>query len=550
MVEGSCYNLAAMASKHSSHQHSFSKIWFARFHVNTWFRLSLALFLVAHSQTPNAEDLVWQRSVSKHTSARKIRLEQVRRHSARDRFQPTWKSLKQYRTPDWYRDAKFGIFVHWGVYSVPAFGSEWYPRLMYISGSPEFQHHAQTYGQQRNFGYKDFVPLFHGEKFDAQAWAKLFRESGARYVVPVAEHHDGFAMYDSKLTDWCASKIGPHRDIICELSSAIRREGLHFGLSSHRAEHYFFFNGGRAFDSDVQDSRYAALYGPAHTGISDPDWIGHPDPAYLDDWLARTTEVADKYHPELIYFDWWIGRAEFEPYLRDFLSFYYNQEAKGEQLPVVNFKEHAMPESAGVLDVERGQLGELRSLPWQTDTSISNQSWGYVENDSYKSPQTLVWQLVDVVSKNGNLLLNIGPQSNGTIPNEAQTVLREVGAWLRVNGEAIYSTRPWRVYGEGPTKAAEGAFHDRKETTFTAQDFRFTTDRKYLFAIALAWPESGRLLIHSLAQNSGVAIKAVSMLGSNTKIHWSQREEGLQIDLPQKLASSYAYSFQITATGI
>jgi alpha-L-fucosidase len=200
--------------------------------------------------------------------------------------------------------------------------------------------------------------------------------------------------------------------------------------------------------------------------------------------------------------------------------------------------------------VERGQLGELRSLPWQTDTSISNQSWGYVENDTYKSPQTLIWQLVDVVSKNGNLLLNIGPQSNGTIPNEAQTVLREIGAWLRVNGEAIYSTRPWRVYGEGPTKVAAGAFHDRKETTYTAQDFRFTTDRKYLFAIALAWPESGPLLIHSLGQNSGVAIKAVSMLGSNTKIHWSQRAEGLQIDLPQKPASSYAYSFQITAVGI
>ncbi len=541
-----------MKVKRSSHQHSYSKLWFAKIRLDAWFRLSLALLLVplVYSQTPNTEDLVWQRSVSQYTSARKIRLEQVRRHSAHDRFQPIWKSLEQYRTPNWYRDAKFGIFVHWGVYSVPAFGSEWYPRLMYIPGSPEFQHHVQTYGQQRNFGYKNFVPLFHAEKFDAQAWAKLFRESGARYVVPVAEHHDGFAMYDSKLTDWCASKMGPHRDIIGELSSAIRREGLHFGLSSHRAEHYFFFNGGRAFDSDVQDPRYAALYGPAHTDISDPEWIGHPDPAYLDDWLARTTEVADKYHPELIYFDWWIGRTEFEPYLRDFLSFYYNQEAKRGRLPVVNFKEHAMPESAAVLDVERGQLGELRSLPWQTDTSISNQSWGYVENDTYKTPQTLVWQLVDVVSKNGNLLLNIGPQSNGTIPHEVQTVLREIGAWLRVNGEAIYSTRPWRVYGEGPTKVAEGAFHDRKETPYTAQDFRFTTNRKYLFAIALAWPESGQLLIHSLGQNSGVAIKAVRMLGSNTKIHWSQRMEGLQIDLPQKPAGSYAYSFQITATGI
>ena len=540
-----------MKSRHSSQQHSFSRL-FAKVHLNAWFRLSFALVLVAlaYSQTPDAEDLVWQRSVSQHTSARKIRLEQVRRHNAHDRFRPTWKSLEQYRTPSWYRDAKFGIFVHWGVYSVPAFGSEWYPRLMYISGSSEFQHHVQTYGHQRNFGYKDFVPLFHAEKFDAQAWAKLFAESGARYVVPVAEHHDGFAMYDSELTDWCASKMGPHRDIIGELSSAIRREGLHFGLSSHRAEHYFFFNGGRAFDSDVQDSRYAALYGPAHTDISDPNWIGHPDPAFLDDWLARTTEVADKYHPELIYFDWWIGRSEFEPYLREFLSFYYNQAAKRGQLPVVNFKEHAIPEGAAVLDVERGQLGVLRLLPWQTDTSISNQSWGFVENDTYKSPQTLVWQLIDVVSKNGNLLLNIGPRSDGTIPNEAQNVLREIGAWLRVNGEAIYSTRPWHIYGEGPTKVAEGAFQDKKEQTFTAQDVRFTTGQKHLYAIALAWPESGQLVIHTLGRKSGVSVTAVSLLGSNAKIHWSQREEGLQIDLPQKPASSYAYTFKIDASGI
>ncbi len=541
-----------MTSKHAYQQHQFSRLWLARVHLYAWFSLSFTLVLVvlAYSQTPNAEDLVWQRSISQYTSARKIRLEQVRRHSAHDRFQPTWKSLEQYRTPNWYRDAKFGIFVHWGVYSVAAFGSEWYPRLMYISGSPEFQHHVQTYGQQRNFGYKNFVPIFHAEKFDAQAWAKLFAESGARYVVPVAEHHDGFAMYDSELTDWCASKMGPHRDIIGELSSAIHREGLHFGLSSHRAEHYFFFNGGRAFDSDVQDPRYAALYGPAHPDISEPDWIGHPDPAFLDDWLARTTEVADKYHPELIYFDWWIGRSEFEPYLREFLSFYYNRAAKRGQLPVVNYKEHAIPEGAAVHDVERGQLGELRSLPWQTDTSISNQSWGYIENDTYKSPQTLVWQLIDVVSKNGNLLLNIGPRSDGTIPNEAQTVLREIGAWLRVNGEAIYSTRPWRVYGEGPTKVAEGAFQDRKEKAFTAQDVRFTTGQEHLYAIALAWPESGQLVIHTLGQKSGVTVTAVSLLGSNAKIHWSQRAEDLQIDLPQKPASSYAYSFRITATGI
>jgi alpha-L-fucosidase len=186
-------------------------------------------------------------------------------------FQPNWESLKNFRAPQWYLDGKFGIFIHWGVYSVPAFGSEWYPRQMYLQGSAEFKHHVATYGPQRKFGYKDFIPLFKAEKYDPKAWAGLFKKAGAKFVVPVAEHHDGFPMYDSALTAWCAGKMGPKRDLIGDLAAAVRGEGLVFGLSSHRAEHWWFMNGGKTFDSDVRDPKYADFYGPAALEGTQPD---------------------------------------------------------------------------------------------------------------------------------------------------------------------------------------------------------------------------------------------------------------------------------------
>ncbi len=212
-------------------------------------------------------------------------------------FAAHWDSLHAYHVPAWYEDAKFGIFIHWGVYSVPAFGNEWYPRNMYLQGSPEFEHHLKTYGPQSQFGYKDFIAQFTAEKFDPDHWAGLFRQAGAQFVVPVAEHHDGFAMYDSALSDWTAAKMGPKRDLIGELAVAVRKQWLIFGLSSHRAEHWWFFNGGMAFDSDVQDPRYAGLYGPAQ-----PKTL-QPNEEHLDDWLARACEVVDKYRPQVVWFD-------------------------------------------------------------------------------------------------------------------------------------------------------------------------------------------------------------------------------------------------------
>jgi alpha-L-fucosidase len=448
--------------------------------------------------------------------------------------------------PAWYQDAKFGIFIHWGVYSVPAFGSEWYPREMYQQGSNEYKHHLATYGPQTRFGYKDFIPRFRAEHFDAAEWAKLFRDAGAKYVVPVAEHHDGFPMYNSGLTEWCAAAAGPHRDIIGELEKAVRAEGLHFGLSSHRAEHYFFMNGGREFPSDVQNAKYASFYGPAHVGPTRANqWAGHPDRAYLDDWLARSAELVNKYRPELVWFDWWIGQKEFEPYLRSFAAYYYNDAANRGSTAVINYKYTAFPEKAAVLDIERGQLERPRELFWQTDTSVSNESWGYIEHDTFKSPASLVWQLVDVVSKNGSLLLNIGPRPDGTIPDPVKLVLREIGGWLKVNGEAIYRTRPWTTSGEGPTKVLGGAFNDAKAQPFTSQDIRFTTTPDALYAIAMGWPADGRLLIRSLGSTSGVRVSNVSLLGSQAPIAWSQQSEELVLQLPAEPPGRYAFAFRI-----
>ena len=330
--------------------------------------------------------------------------------------------------------------------------------------------------------------MFKAERFSAADWARLFKEAGAKFVVPVAEHHDGFPMYDCSLTEWSAAKMGPKRDIVGELSRAVPAEGLVFGLSSHRAEHWWFFDGGMEFDSDVKDPRYAAFYGPARSQKKAEDKSEPPTKEYMDDWLARTAELVDKYHPQLVWFDWWIEQPAFAPYLQRFAAFYYNRGAQWQKGVAINYKNASFPAKAAVFDVERGQLPGIRPEFWQTDTSISKNSWGYVAKQDYKTAGAIVGDLVDIVSKNGALLLNIGPRPDGTIPEPEQEILREIGRWLKVNGEAIYGTRPWAVYGEGPTEVVGGSFNDTKRQAFTGQDIRFTTKPGALYAIALAWP--------------------------------------------------------------
>jgi alpha-L-fucosidase len=474
-------------------------------------------------------------------------------------FSADWDSLGGYRVPQWYRDAKFGIFIHWGVYSVPAFGDEWYPRNMYLQGSPVFKHHQETYGSQVKFGYKDFIPLFKAEKFDPEAWVELFARAGARYVVPVAEHCDGFAMYDSEVDPWNAAKMGPKRDVIGALESATRKRGLHFGVSSHRAEHWWWYDGGMKFDSDVKDPKYAKLYGPAqprHLNAQDdtkePDpnhleeWLP-PDNAFMDDWLARSAELVDKYHPDFFYFDWWIGQPAFQPYLKRFAAYYYDQANARQREVVMTYKEHYMPENVAVLDIERGKLDAIRLLPWQSDTSVSIHSWGYVKNDEYRSTKSLIDELVDVVSKNGNLLLNVGPRADGTISPEAQAILIEMGMWLKANGEAIYGTRPWLMYGEGPTKVHSSALNTDSQE-FTPEDIRFTSRGHVLYAIALGWPESGDLWIHALPNGTPYLkgpVCSVRLLGMDHELKWAQREDGLHIQLPSVQPDEPAFAFRI-----
>jgi len=456
-------------------------------------------------------------------------------------FKDSWESLSNYKIPEWYRNAKFGIFIHWGVYSVPAFSNEWYPRNMYQEGSKEFEHHVKTYGPQIKFGYKDFIPMFKAEKFDPDKWGELFLKSGAKYVVPVAEHHDGFQMYNSDLSQWNAYKMGPKRDILLGLSSQSEKQGLIFGVSSHRAEHWWFFDGGMKFDSDVKDPKYKDFYGPAHQAplkFDDFEEYEGPDQEFLEDWLIRTCELVDKYHPQIVYFDWWINHKVFKPYLKKFATYYYNQAFKWNKEVVINYKINAFPKNAAVFDVERGQLEGIRDLFWQTDTSISKKSWGYIEDDDYKSADEIIRALVDIVSKNGSLLLNIGPRLDGIIPEEEQNVLIKIGEWLNINGEAIYGTRPWKIFGEGPSKIKEGSFTDN-EIVFTPQDIRFTMKDENLYVIVMKQLHNNIIKVNSLAKGN-VKVNSVTLLRDNRTTKWTQDKQGLTVQIDnQQISSEY-----------
>ncbi len=458
---------------------------------------------------------------------------------AQERYQATWESLKKYQTPDWFRDAKFGIFIHWGVYSVPAFGSEWYPRQMYQQGSDEFKHHVATYGPQSKFGYKDFIPLFKAEKFNPQQWVALFKQAGAKYVVPVAEHHDGFAMYKTAYSKWNAVEMGPKRDVIGELAAEIKKQGLVFGLSSHRIEHWFFMNGGRKFESDVMGGKNEDFYGPAREENETPS------AEYMNDWLLRNTELVNNYQPQLFWFDWWIEQPAMDPYRKSFAASYYNKGLEWNKGVVINYKNISYPDGTAVLDLERGKLAGIRQLAWQTDDAIGNNSWGYAAGNTFKDAKYVITNLVDIVSKNGNLLLNIGPRSDGTITDEETQTLLGTGKWLEVNGEAIYGTRPWKLFGEGPTESASGSFADQKKP-FTAQDIRFTTKGDILYAIAMGVP-AANTTIKALGVKAGnSAISSIELVGSTEKVSWSQQADALVIKPSKNYPSQHAVTYKIS----
>ncbi len=503
-------------------------------------------------------DREWQQSVAKYDAERNHLLAEAEKQASDGPYRPDWATLMKYQQPQWYKDAKFGIFIHWGVYSVAAAENEWYPRNVYQpkqGAYKDFRAHWANGDESK--GYKDLIPLFKAERFNAEAWAKVFKEAGAQYVVPVAEHHDGFSMYDSGLSDWTVVKMGPKRDTLAELAKAVRAEGLHFGLSSHRAEHNFFYDGGRAIRSDVNDPKYASLYGPAHQWVEPGgdehamvnDWTFVSD-AWTRDWLARDTELVEKYKPEIVYFDWWMGQPNFRHAVTEFAAFYYNYAAAHGYAGVINFKDYALNRKAAVLDFERGQTDHIIPDHWQTDTSISNASWGYIEHDTFKSPEFLVHQLIDIVSKNGNLLLNFGPRSDGTIPEQVQSTLREMGAWLKVNGDAIYGTTYWKTYGEGPTKVVGGAFHDTDTKPYTPEDFRFTAKGSTLYAIGMACPEDHKAVIHALGtahEGASLPVGNIELLGSSEKVSFTQTADALEVTLPAGATCKYAYALKLTA---
>jgi alpha-L-fucosidase len=468
-----------------------------------------------------------------------INIDSIASPKGTELFQPDWDNIAQnYQFPEWFSDAKFGIFIHWGVYSVPAYAGEWYARNMYQMDSREYKHHIETYGEHTAFGYKDFIPMFKAEKFNADEWAKLFRESGAKYVVPVAEHHDGFAMYDSDLNEWNSVKMEPGKDIVGLLKKAVEREGLVFGLSTHRAENAWFYNGGMRFPSDVQDTTIT-LYGRRFPGQS-------YDESWAREWLAHTYELVNKYQPELIWFDWTVHNPVLMPYFNRFLAYYYNNALDWGKQVVVNTKQ-GYPTNIQVWDVERGKSDKMMLFPWQTDTSIGKRSWGYIDGEENKTAEQIVHDLIDIVSKNGCLLLNIGPRADGTITEEQQAVLLDIGKWLKVNGEAIYGTRCWKKLGEGDAKSTKGSFTDNTATIYTARDMRFTTKGNDFFVIVLNWDDAG-VIVKSLDKEAiaDAQIQHVQLLGSNEKIEWQQTDKGLKLSFPKIKPCEFAYSFKIS----
>jgi len=409
-------------------------------------------------------------------------------------YKPTWESLREYKeVPKWLRDGKFGIYTHWGPYAVHAHGENttWYSFNMYADADSEARKHFEkTFGKLTpEFGYKDLIPKFTAEKFDADEWAELFKKAGARFAGPVAEHHDGFAMWDTKYSDWNAAKMGPKRDIVGELEKAIKKRDMKFVTAFHHAANWFFFP---VWDKryDTGDPKNSGLYGQPHK----PGAMRNQ--AFLDEWYGKIIEVIDTYSPDFIWFDFALDSIP-EGYVKDFLAHYYNHATEKNKEVVVTYKGNDLVPATGVRDLELGQEPGLTYHEWITDSTVDDRgAWGYAEDLTFKPPDRVIDNLVDRVSKNGYLLLNVGPKADGTIPEEARDLLLTVGAWLDVNGEAIYGTSPWIIAGEGPTnlgRATELGFNEA-DTVYTKEDIRFTVKGDTIYATFLDWPGEKALI--------------------------------------------------------
>jgi alpha-L-fucosidase len=518
-------------------------------------------------------------------------------HAASASFLPTWDSLVDgYRVPDWFRDAKFGIWAHWSAQCVPEMG-DWYGRNMYLQGHYQYEHHLKTYGHPSKVGFMEMQNRWKAEHWDPEALMDLYVKAGAKYFVALANHHDNFDAYDSKYHGWNSVRIGPKRDIVGTWAKAARARGLRFGVSNHSAHAWHWQQAAYGYDPEgpLAGQRYDAhrltkadgkgtwwegldpqeLYTGRNIVMPDGittirtanEWHEQNDrvwdekaplhnPAFTRQWFLRCRDLIDSYRPDLVYFDdsgLPLGQAGL-----DITAHYYNASLQwhGKLEAVVNAKQLPPERRAGVVeDVERGFREGIEPLPWQTDTCIGDWHYnrGVFTSHSYKPASMVIHRLCDIVSKNGNLLLSIPVRGDGSIDEDERKILGELAEWMGRNGEAIHGTRPWRTYGEGPTRVAGGMFSEGQSQPFTAEDIRFTTKGGVLYAIAMAWPSSGVLRIASLAQESALApgvIERVEALGSTDPLSFTRTRKGLEVKLPAGLAGTPAVALKIRGVGL
>jgi alpha-L-fucosidase len=469
-------------------------------------------------------------------------------------FRPAFESFARYQCPEWFRDVKLGMWAHWGPQAVPMMG-DWYAKHMYVQGHKQYQHHLETYGHPSTHGYKDIIPLWKAEKWDPDRLIALYKKAGARYFVSMASHHDNFYLWNSRLHPWNAVQMGPQRDVVADWQKAAKKHGLYFGVSEHLGASFTWFQDSHKSDKtgpqagvpyDGAAPKYQDLYHfPAEP--NDKAWYS-TDPRWQQQWFDRIKELVDLYQPDLLYTD---GGVPFANEVgRSLIAHFYNADAqKHDGRPQVVYTCKQESKGMWIDDVERGVMPGIRPTPWQTDTSIGD--WYYNKNWKYRPAGWVIQMLVDIVSKNGNLLINVVQRPDGSLDPEAEQILAQMADWIAINGEAIYGTRPWLVYGEGRLRATGGKF--KEDFTYTAQDLRFTTKGDgTLYAFVMGWPSEGRITIRSLAKLPDVTgkIADVQLLGHAGELKWSHDAEGLTIQLPEQKPSDYAVAFKITGTDL
>jgi alpha-L-fucosidase len=474
-----------------------------------------------------------------------------------EEYTADWESLARHEaSPDWFADAKLGIYFHWGVYSVPAYGSEWYPRLMHLEDHHVYKHHLETYGHPSEFGYHDFVPMFRAEHFDAAEWAELFQKAGARFAGPVAEHHDGFAMWDSEATPWNAADMGPEKDITGLLAAELRKRDMKLITTFHHSKQL------QRHDSIFTEGHepYKWSHYPWHedmpTSSDDPElqklYGNMPEDVWLEQiWYAKLKEVIDQYQPDIIWFDYVLDMIP-EEYRQKFSAYYLNEAQRwGKEVLIVR-KQEDLPINYTVDDLEKSRKNRIGEVPWMTDETISKGSWCYTEDLDIKASADVLHVLIDIVSKNGVLLLNVSPKADGTIPDNQKQVLLDMGAWLDAYGESIYGSRPWYTFGEGPTREPEGHFSNHQEflkIKYSWKDIRYTVKEDVIYAAFLGWPGAGEeVLLTSFAGDSlpgALEIGSVQLLGSTEQIDWDLSDRGLSMKMPGEAPHEMAIVFKI-----